>query len=322
MNKAGLTKNLGWARVALLVFALLLVYQIKGLFFAFFHMESMYFLGSFLVLCVARGLKGDWGERFENTYSRQAPREYWRWFALLVLIFILGHLYFDFSQITGSKKLWHSDGYRIARGAFYALATFGLVRLSPKKPRAALTLALPLFCFYAMDYAMALEPEWHSTVYPFIYITNASLMAFAFHLASLEAPPKEKQIKSANIFLAILLLNFWANFSQFLIIWIANEPSEVKWYVLRSEIGPGWTHWLWPCLLYGASFFLLLFRKLKANLIFLKGIAFFTLLGALLQSVYFYLPAYRGDTMAVLAFSVFSISVIFASQLMSQKEKK
>ena len=110
--------------------------------------------------------------------------------------------------------------------------------------------------FAAFDWVMSLEPGWYSTIYGVYLFTGGILAALAlialvnYRGVPDDHPPAELALPDSSIdeserrlaSLGKLLFTFaifWAYiaFSQYLIVWIGNLPSEVSWYVSRTKTG-------------------------------------------------------------------------------------
>ncbi len=142
-----------------------------------------------------------------------------------------------------------------------ALATAGL-------PVIALTLT-----FAAFDWLMSLTPEWSSTVFGLLYFSGGFVGALAL-IAVIAWRARGVELVARSIHashtgalgrLMFAFLVFWAymEFSQGVIIWMANKPDEVPWYVAR---GAGAWGAVFAVLLIGhfaIPFFALLSRALK-----------------------------------------------------------
>jgi len=99
--------------------------------------------------------------------------------------------------------------------------------------------------FAAVDWFMALEPDFYSTMYPGFWIVGQILTAFAFAIIVLRylAPHRPmSEIVSPAIFndLGNLLLTFvilWAyvQVAQLMITWSGNLPKEIVWYLDRTR---------------------------------------------------------------------------------------
>jgi hypothetical protein len=142
------------------------------------------------------------------------------------------------------------------------------------------SLGLPLMSFVitfaAIDWVMSLEPEWFSTIFGVYYFTGAALAFVA--LLTLFSILLQRQgyltglVTTAHYHalgkLMLVFVVFWGYvaFVQLLLIWIADLPREVEWFVLRSHgswaIGAAFLifgH-------FGVSFFALLSWRLKRRL--------------------------------------------------------
>jgi hypothetical protein len=137
--------------------------------------------------------------------------------------------------------------------------------------------------FASIDWMMSLEPHWYSTVYPMLVIVGFLLSAFAFlvcALAGVRAPeqlqrdyPEKPFWDLGNMVLAFVMLWAYLHFSQYLVIFSANLPEEIVWYLHRQAGG-----WFWLALsLIVFQFFLpflaLLGRRNKQRLDRLRWIA-------------------------------------------------
>ena len=104
--------------------------------------------------------------------------------------------------------------------------------------------ALTVF-FMSVDWIMSLDPHWFSTIYGMLFMVNQGLSALAFVIAVLvllsRTEPLRRVIATQHLHdLGMLMLAFvmlWAylTFSQFLIVWSANLPEEIPWYLTRME---------------------------------------------------------------------------------------
>jgi hypothetical protein len=120
--------------------------------------------------------------------------------------------------------------------------------------------------FFAIDWAMSLEPHWYSTMYGVLFLAGQSLSGFALIIAVTvllaRMPPLSAFVTAKHFHdlgkLMLAFVMFWAyvSFSQYLIIWSGNLPEEIPWYLRRLQGGWGWfgmalilLHFLLPFLL-------------------------------------------------------------------------
>lgn len=159
--------------------------------------------------------------------------------------------------------------------------------------------------FASFDWGMSLEPEWYSTIYGAMVLISGVVGAMTILILSLvlllrtprSSGLRLRQITNdlGNLLLAFLMIWTYFAFSQYLIIWAGNLPSEVTWYLRRSE-----TSWQVVLLLVVAfhfivPFLLLLSREQKQNPRRL-GLVAALLFGAnLLQSIWTYAPSFADD---------------------------
>lgn len=132
--------------------------------------------------------------------------------------------------------------------------------------------AVTLF-FASVDWVMSLDPHWFSTIYGILFIGGQGLGSMAFTIAIVvllaQSEPMSRVFGPNHLHdLGKLMLTFvmlWAyfQFSQFLIIWSANLPEEIPFYLTR--VAGGWK-WISTLLILGhfvLPFLLLLNRDLK-----------------------------------------------------------
>jgi hypothetical protein len=180
-----------------------------------------------------------------------------------------GHL-FDLSHeyLTrfGSAHFLYLDGY-VARAivyfAIWLILAFFLSRWSDEQdappvqnlsPRfrkiAAPGLILYAFTisFAVIDWVMSLDPRWISTIYGFIFIvgeclTAMCLMVVVESILSRYQPTasllKAKEVHDhGKLMLTFVMLWAYFSFSQLLIIWAGNLPSEITFFTRR--LNEGW----------------------------------------------------------------------------------
>jgi hypothetical protein len=129
--------------------------------------------------------------------------------------------------------------------------------------------------FAAVDWAMSLQPVFHSTIWGPLFATGQLLSALAWALVVLawliRRPPIDEvaslQVRNDLGSLLLTLLILWAYMAwfQFMLVWIANMPVDVVWYVPRTS--PAWKAVMWAIFVlhFVVPFFLLLMRTVKRN---------------------------------------------------------
>ncbi|MFL5243443.1 MAG: hypothetical protein ACJ8FY_15160 [Gemmataceae bacterium] len=129
--------------------------------------------------------------------------------------------------------------------------------------------------FASIDWAMSIEPDWFSTIYPVLYATSQLLTAMAFAIAILMylagRPPMSEVIAPShlrdlgNLLLTFVMLWAYMQISQFLLIWSGNIPEEIPWYLRRIRGGWEWVALLIVLLHFALPFLLLLSKDVKRN---------------------------------------------------------
>lgn len=191
------------------------------------------------------------------------------------------------------KSGWLNPVFFVVRTFFYLLVwsifSWRLTSLSlaqdrregtervPMQKLSALSLPVLAFTitFASFDWLMSLQPTWFSTVFGIYFFAGGfpaalgvvGVLGWRLHVRG-ALPPG---ISSAHLIsLGKLLFTgvvFWAYiaFVQVLLIWIADTPHEVPFYILRA--GPGWgaTSFTLGLVHFVIPFLLLLSRDLKKS---------------------------------------------------------
>src|SRR5262249_23183586 len=101
--------------------------------------------------------------------------------------------------------------------------------------------------FASFDWVMSLDPHWYSTIFGLLFMVGQGLTGIAFTaiLAFIisRRPPMDAVLSPEKIHdYGKLMLTFtmlWAYlaYSQFLIVWSANLPEEITYYIRRLDTG-------------------------------------------------------------------------------------
>ncbi|HUG53662.1 MAG TPA: hypothetical protein VMR21_08670 [Vicinamibacteria bacterium] len=137
--------------------------------------------------------------------------------------------------------------------------------------------------FSAVDWGMSLNPHWFSTIYGILYMVGQVLSAMALMivvLARLSATGAMAAVARpgavhdlGKLLLAFVMLWAYVNVSQFLIIWSANLPEEIPFYIQRLDGGWKWVGAALVVFHFALPFLLLLSRDLKRNARLLGAVA-------------------------------------------------
>ena len=198
-------------------------------------------------------------------------------------------------EVLEHRRVWNQPAFFLARSAFY-LATWTVLAVLLRRADAAhlehptsaevarsertiSAVGLPLLgftlTFAAFDWLMSLQPGWTSNIYGLYVFTSGFVSALAVlaigswlsarsGLVPDGVGPDHVHAVGRLMLMAVIL---WAyiGFFQILLVWIANLPGEVAFYVARSRGSWGAV----DVILFGGRFvlpfFVLLSRPLKRS---------------------------------------------------------
>jgi hypothetical protein len=154
--------------------------------------------------------------------------------------------------------------------------------------------------FAAIDWAMSLQPVFHSTIWGPLVALGQLLSALSFALivlACLIGRPPLREVASLGVrndlgglLLTILIVWAYMAWCQFMLIWIADLPVDVIWCVPRASVG--WKGLIWAIFIlhFVVPFFLLLMRPIKRSSVAVAWIAGLILVMQLLFMYYLIMP--------------------------------
>ncbi|MEY4093988.1 MAG: hypothetical protein RLZZ53_1187 [Acidobacteriota bacterium] len=228
-------------------------------------------LGSMALLMVQYLTGGVWGIILRRPFEaavRTLPV-----MTLLFIPIILGmHSLYEWSHegitetdpLIAAKALYLNTPFFLGRQAFYFIVwnVMGhlLVKWSAEHDRtgdaalldklsklsgAGLLIYGLTLTFAMVDWTMSVNPHWFSTIWGMLYAGGQGLSAFAFGIVVLlllaQAAPLNRVLTShhfhdlGKFLFAFLMLWAYLTFSQFIIIWSANIPEEIPYYLDRWE---------------------------------------------------------------------------------------
>lgn len=167
-------------------------------------------------------------------------------------------------------------------------------------------LAVLASTFASYDWMMSTDPLWYSSMYGVIFMGGQAIIAIATGIILLrfmsqrdEAVGKQATIDIFNDLGNFLLAftSFWAyvSFSQYLILWSANLPETITWYIDRG--GGGWQYMAIALIVVGFAipFVLLLSRKNKRNIKLLMTLAFLAIFMRFVDLFWIIIPTFHPD---------------------------
>lgn len=141
------------------------------------------------------------------------------------------------------------------RGIFYLVTWMGLrvmmsralqadtpdTALAQIAPAGLILLAVTI-TFSAVDLTMSLDPQFNSSVYGLIEISEMGLFALSVvtFIAAVAAPAPPLEMLG-KLLLGLVLLWAYLDFMQLLIVWESDLSAEARWYLIRFSGGWGVT---------------------------------------------------------------------------------
>jgi hypothetical protein len=267
-------------------------------------------MGCLVLLMIHLVSGGAWGVMIRRPLEAGTRTLYVMWLLFLPLLILAPKLYFwadpahAADKIVQAKHLYLNLPFLWIRWLIYGVVWLGLTTLLNKWSRledetkswkyssALEKLSGPgivayffTITFCAVDYLMSLDVTWASTIYGFLVAAGQALSAMSLVVAVLillgKYAPMDHAITKRHLHdlgkLMLALVMFWAylSFSQYLIIYSANLPQEITWYVRRLNGGWQWVGLILLLFHFALPFALLLSQTLKKNPKTISSIAIF-----------------------------------------------
>jgi hypothetical protein len=250
---------------------------------------------------------GAWGETIRGPLLRAA-----RWLPLACLLFLpvlLGApLLYPWEGGAGGepdaafRRAWLSPVFFTARSIGYLVLWSVLAwvetRARSRSPaRAAACLLAYGFSvgLAAVDWIMSLQPEWYSSVFGWVAGTGQMLSGMALALLLIDRPASRARLPDLGNLLMMYVLTWgYLAYVQFLIIWAADLPHEIGWYLRRGS--PGWQAVAWALVVVhlAGPLCILLSRRAKRAPAIMGALAAGLLAAHLLDCWWLVVPSLRG----------------------------
>jgi hypothetical protein len=160
--------------------------------------------------------------------------------------------------------------------------------------------------FAAVDWIMSLTPAYRSTIIGPVFASGELLSGQAFVLLVLAwlvwRPPLANAISLealndlGNLLFTFLVIWAYTSYFQFMLIWIANLPYDIIWYLARGRDGWQWVGAALAALEFAVPFFLLLSRDVKRRPRALAWVAGLLLFMHLVFQYWQVMPSFPGTT--------------------------
>lgn len=166
----------------------------------------------------------------------------------------------------------------------------------------------------SIDWVMSISPHWSSTIYGFLFVGGQAVSAMAVMIAVAVLLARSEPMAGilqprhlhdlGKLLFAFVMLWAYFSFSQLLIIWAANLPEEIPYYLKRLRGGWGALAVLILLFHFVLPFFLLLSRDLKRNANTLSRLAIAIILMRLVDLFWMTAPEFSPQTFNVHALDV------------------
>lgn len=250
---------------------------------------------------------GRWGD-IAKSNLRSMMKSFW--IAPLLFLPLLFKLNFFYpwlqSEIKNKTLLFKTPFFQwpvfSLRASLYFLIILYLIKVATKSQNRTHISAIALLVYVlimsliSVDWFMAREPEWYSTIYGLIWILSQTITAWAFVLALKLFNKKSHNDINADqgsIFLVLLISWGYLSFMQYLIIWSGNLPHEVSWYLVRLSSS-------WQLVIIAVAlgslifpFFVLINKNFKLDSHLLARLAIVVLIFRILDTIWIILPVDR-----------------------------
>jgi hypothetical protein len=220
---------------------------------------------------------GAWGETIRGPLLRAA-----RWLPLACLLFLpllfgAPWLYPWQQGVAGVpdaafRHAWLSPVFFTVRSLVYLVLWSGLAIVETRaRTRSAARAAICLLAYgfsvslAAVDWIMSLQPEWYSSVFGWLAGTGQMLTGLALAVLLIDRGAARKRLPDlGNLLMMYVLTWAYLAYVQFLIIWAADLPHEISWYLRRGA--PGWQAVAWVLVVghFGGPLCILLSRHAKS----------------------------------------------------------
>ena len=204
---------------------------------------------------------------------------------------------------TGFKGAWLSTGFFVGRTIIYlitlSLFAWAMIVASPRLRPAVASVGVILYgligSLVGIDFAESTEPNFHSSIYGLLALTNQWLAGISFAiLLGLWSEHGKAPLAAAGVLVTAILMWSYMHAMQYIVIWAGDIPREAHWYLERGE--HGWVALAW--ILYGfqglVSFGALLSRSVRTSRHAMMGLAALTLLMRLVENSWLVLPGLNG----------------------------
>ena len=290
-------------------------------------------MGSLIFTLILRMTGGQWGPALQPFFSAGIALLPWIWLLTIPGLFFPHNGLANLRVPPEPPDYFSNHNALIARAVFYGVVFFVVTRAIAHvvrlrhdgnvtsfrwvAPASLISLVLMLH-FLADDWLMSLEPHWHSTAFPAVWMVGMTLAGYSTALFcaicggadpnAIGPAGRPFGIDWGNLLLVSMVFWCYVAFAQFLIIWSENLPTENSWYLHRSKGGWLFVIGLLAIFHFAVPFVFLLSRRVKRLPGGLARLALLLLGAQFLYLAWAILPAFAPNTPVSLglAFALFA----------------
>jgi len=224
------------------------------------------------------------------------------------------------------QRIWHERSFFLARSAFY-LVTWSILAMLTRRNDARRFAAPGILViaftslFASFDWLMSLEPDWVSDVYGLTVLSAGAVSAMATVAVAArktEGVTPDHAHAIGRLLLTTILVEGYIAFFQLLIVWLADLPRDVGFFVARSAGSWAIVTGLLVALKLGVPFVLLLSRALKRRAWAVAGIGAWLVVMSALEFAWLVVPSSGGRLSwldALPFFAVIGLSCAYAMRV-------
>jgi hypothetical protein len=273
-------------------------------------------LGCLALVFIHRMTGGSWGQTLAPALSAGLRMIPCTLLFFLPLFFGLRHLFpwaapgplgAQAQALLAKHPFYFSRPVFVLRSVCYAVLFLIVLWMARGKRRAPWTGPAGMIGYMlaayllSVDWVLSLEPGWHSTGFPLVFMASQALSALTLCIAVviLAGPPGGAEDQPAvwkdlaNLLLGALMFWAYVSYSQFLVVWSGNLPDQAVWYLHRNA--GGW-HYLLVALAVFQLFIpvlLLLSSRTKRRTLFFAALAGEVLVCQIVYLYWLILPSFR-----------------------------
>ncbi|HVT54869.1 MAG TPA: hypothetical protein VHD34_02295 [Xanthobacteraceae bacterium] len=160
-----------------------------------------------------------------------------------------------------------------------------------------------------VDWIESLTLEFHSSTYGLLFLASQVLAGMSFAMAAIPALNRNERplLLHGQLLFSCVLLWAYLHGMQYIIIWAANKPSEVQWYIDRSVGGWALVTWFVYLSQFLFPFGAFLFARVRRSIDWLIALALSFLFIRVVESFWLVVPGQEVNYYVLVPAAIFSL---------------